>query len=81
MQLYKTDPLSKRVCEKCVSNLQIISSLKKLSRKTQEKYVEKLKNQGDTTDKNVLLFLGCTGSKVSFTKMFTLILYYNDNLD
>jgi len=62
--LYKTDPLSKQVCEKCVLNLQIISSLKKRSRKTQEIYVEKLKKEGDTTDKNVLLFLGCTGSKL-----------------
>ncbi|XP_066250506.1 uncharacterized protein [Euwallacea similis] len=62
--LYKTDPLSKQVCEKCVLNLQIISSLKKSSRKTQEKYVQQLKTEGDTTDKNVLLFLGCTGSKL-----------------
>ncbi|KAL1516654.1 hypothetical protein ABEB36_000537 [Hypothenemus hampei] len=62
--LYKTDPLSKRICEKCVENLQIISSLKKTSRKTQEKYVEKLKNEADTTDKNILLFLGCTGNKL-----------------
>ncbi|XP_050300768.1 uncharacterized protein LOC126739235 isoform X2 [Anthonomus grandis grandis] len=62
--LYKTDPLSKQVCEKCVLNLQIISSLKKRSRQTQEKYVDKLKSECDTNDKNVLLFLGCTGSKL-----------------
>ncbi|ENN76040.1 hypothetical protein YQE_07413, partial [Dendroctonus ponderosae] len=62
--LYKTDPLSKLVCDKCVLNLQLISSLKKRSRKTQDKYVEKLKTEGDTTDKNILLFLGCTGSKL-----------------
>ncbi|XP_076271977.1 uncharacterized protein LOC143203630 isoform X1 [Rhynchophorus ferrugineus] len=62
--LYKSDPLSKQVCEKCVEGLQIISSLKKRSRNTQEKYVEKLKNEADTHDKNVLLFLGCTGSKL-----------------
>lgn len=62
--LYKSDPLSKQVCERCVENLQIISSLKKRSKNTQEKYVEKLKNEVDTSDKNVLLFLGCTGSKL-----------------
>ncbi|XP_060535273.1 uncharacterized protein LOC132707430 [Cylas formicarius] len=62
--IYKSDPLSKQVCETCVETLQTLSVFKKTCRKTQEKYVDELKSNGDVTNKDIQLYLGCTGNKI-----------------
>ncbi|KAJ8954072.1 hypothetical protein NQ318_004377 [Aromia moschata] len=41
--IYRTDPLSKQICEKCFNNLELVSRFKKSSQYTAEKHKENLR--------------------------------------
>lgn len=54
--VYRTDPLSKVICEKCVTNLNVLSDFRKVSLAVADKYKDKLK---DSENDNAKLFLDC----------------------
>ncbi|XP_074032895.1 uncharacterized protein isoform X2 [Leptinotarsa decemlineata] len=57
--IYRTDPLSKQICESCYYNLNSLSAFKKNALKTADNQKDKLKTDSDPDDRDVQLFLGC----------------------
>ena len=69
MQIYRTDPLSKQICEKCFNNLDTVAKFKRTSLDTAEKHKEKLRTNGDRENTDVRLFLGCDEDMVSLNSL------------
>lgn len=65
MQIYRTDPLSKQICERCCVQLESVAKFKKISQDTAERHKEKLKSNNDQENTDIRLFLGCDDDMVS----------------
>lgn len=77
MQVYRTDPLSKQICERCCIQLENVAKFKKNSQDTAERHKENLKSNNDQENTDVQLFLGCDVDMVSIhyanaTRLFLL---------
>ncbi|KAK5640163.1 hypothetical protein RI129_010974 [Pyrocoelia pectoralis] len=55
--IYRTDPLSKQICEDCYTNLANFSSLKRISYETLDRQKERLLECGDENNISIQLFL------------------------
>ncbi|XP_044270521.1 uncharacterized protein LOC123015107 [Tribolium madens] len=63
--IYRTDPLSKHVCEDCFSKLETFYKFKKTSLDTANKHKKHLQNTRDGNSKSVQLYLGCEETEVN----------------
>lgn len=63
MQIYRTDPLSKQICESCFTNINSLHKFKKTAQETAERQKEKLKACLDSANEElplpIRLFLAC----------------------
>ncbi|KAG5887935.1 hypothetical protein JTB14_003030 [Gonioctena quinquepunctata] len=57
--IYRTDPLSKQICESCLENLNSLNKFKKNALATAEKQKENMKDDTVPGEVDVGLFLGC----------------------
>ncbi|KAJ8924959.1 hypothetical protein NQ315_001124 [Exocentrus adspersus] len=67
--IYRTDPLSKHVCEKCLDQLESLAKFKKTSQDTAERHKEKLKTNGDRENTDIQLFLGCDNDMMEASEL------------
>lgn len=69
MQIYRTDPLSKQICESCYSNINTLHKFKKSVQEIAEKQKEKLRAYLESSNEElplpIRLFLACGDEVVS----------------
>ncbi|EEZ99574.1 uncharacterized protein LOC103314829 [Tribolium castaneum] len=63
--IYRTDPLSKHVCEECFSKLETFYKFKKTSLDTADKHKKHLQSTRDGGNKRVQLYLGCEDTEMN----------------
>lgn len=70
LQIYRTDPLSKQICESCLIKINSLYKFKKTAQETAEKQKEKLKSCIVSTNEEVplpiRLFLACGDEVVRY---------------
>ncbi|XP_018564119.1 uncharacterized protein LOC108905633 isoform X2 [Anoplophora glabripennis] len=83
--IYRTDPLSKQICERCCMQLESVAKFKKISQDTAERHKEKLRSNSGEESTDIRLFLGCDydmmeGSELKDASTSTedLIIYCNN---
>lgn len=70
MQIYRTDPLSKQICESCHININTLYKFKKSVQEIAEKQKEKLRAYLDSSSEElplpIRLFLACGDEMVRY---------------
>ncbi|RZC35293.1 uncharacterized protein BDFB_004101 [Asbolus verrucosus] len=63
--IFRTDPLSKQICEDCFNKLETFYRFKKTSLDTAKKHRNHLRNTEESSSKSVQLYLACEDAEVN----------------